>query len=206
MNIVLEQVGKRFQRHRVFKDITYSFEAPGKYALLGPNGSGKSTLMRVLAGMQQPSVGKVIHKAADGNVIQQNEVYQYVSFCAPGQELVEEFTLREFLLFHFSFKPLAKGITTEDILEITGLGPMANKPIYDYSSGMKQRVKLAQAIFADTPVLMLDEPCSNLDERGLNQYREWMEAYAANRLVVVASNDPREYYFCKEQLRIEDYQ
>lgn len=206
MNIVLEQVGKRFQRHRVFKDITYSFEAPGKYALLGPNGSGKSTLMRVLAGMQQPSVGKVIHRAADGNVIKQNELYQYVSFCAPGQELVEEFTLREFLLFHFSFKPPAKGITTEDILEITGLGPMANKPIYDYSSGMKQRVKLAQAIFADTPVLMLDEPCSNLDERGLNQYREWMEAYAANRLVVVASNDPREYYFCQEQLRIEDYQ
>lgn len=206
MNIVLEQVGKRFQRHRVFKDITYTFEAPGKYALLGPNGSGKSTLMRVLAGMQQPSVGKVMHKSADGNVIKQNELYQYVSFCAPGQELVEEFTLREFLAFHFSFKPLVKGITTEDILEIMGLAAMANKPIYDYSSGMKQRVKLAQAIFADTPVLMLDEPCSNLDERGLNQYREWIEEYATNRLVVVASNDPREYYFCKEQLRIEDYQ
>lgn len=206
MNIVLEQVGKRFQRHRVFKDITYTFESPNTYALLGPNGSGKSTLMRVLAGMQPPSVGKVIHKDASGRVLKQNELFEYVSFCAPGQELVEEFTLREFLEFHFSFKRLVSGLTTNDILEITGLGPMANKPIYDYSSGMKQRVKLAQAIFADTPVLMLDEPCSNLDERGLNQYQQWMGTYAQNRLVVVASNDAREYYFCKEQLRIEDYQ
>lgn len=206
MNITLQQAGKRFQRHRVFKDITYTFTAPVAYALLGPNGSGKSTLMRVLAGMQPPSTGKVVHTDTAGRVLQQNEVFHYISFCAPGQELVEEFTLREFLAFHFSFKPIVKGITTTDILTITGLAEMADKPIYDYSSGMKQRVKLAQAIFADTPVLMLDEPCSNLDERGLNQYREWIDTYAANRLVIVASNDPREYYFCKEQLRIEDYQ
>jgi ABC-type multidrug transport system ATPase subunit len=70
---------------------------------------------------------------------------------------------------------------------------------------MKQRVKLAQAIFADSPVLLLDEPCTNLDQQGVAQYREWMEQYAANRMVIVASNDPREYFFCKEQIVLEDY-
>lgn len=206
MNITLQQVGKRFQRHRVFKDITYTFTSPVAYALLGPNGSGKSTLLRVIAGIQPPSTGKVIYTDDAGKIVEQAKVFGNVSFCAPGQELVEEFTLREFLDFHFSFKPLIKGLSIPGIIDVMGLAAAADKPIYDYSSGMKQRVKLAQAIFADTRVLMLDEPCTNLDERGVGQYREWMDIYAKGRLVFIASNDPREYYCCTEQLRIEDHQ
>ncbi|GAA4470539.1 ABC transporter ATP-binding protein [Nemorincola caseinilytica] len=205
MDISLHQVGKRFQRHRVFKDITYTFTSPGAYALLGPNGSGKSTLLRVIAGMQQPSAGKVTHTDSNGKVVEASGVFHSISFCAPGQEIVEEFTLREFLGFHFSFKPLIKGLSIEQVIDIMGLTAAADKPIYDYSSGMKQRVKLAQAIFADTPVLMLDEPCTNLDERGVGQYRQWMDTYAAGRLVLIASNDPREYYCCTHHLRVEDH-
>jgi len=206
MNIALHQVGKRFQRHRVFKDVDFTFSAPGKYALLGPNGSGKSTLLRVLAGMQRPSVGRIEYTDNSGGIITAAQVYKHISICAPGQELVEEFTLVEFLKFHFSFKPVLPGLTVEKIIEIMGLQAASGKPIYDYSSGMKQRVKLAQAIFADTPVLMLDEPCTNLDENGVQQYRDWMDRFAGDRLVVVASNDPREYYMCRERLSIEDYQ
>lgn len=206
MKISLDQVSKRFQRHRIFKDVSHTFVSPGAYALLGPNGSGKSTLLRIIAGMQSPSAGKVIYEQDNGTEIKTSDIFSYVSFCAPGQELVEEFTLREFLDFHFSFKRPLDGHTTSGIIELSGLSAAADKPIYDYSSGMKQRVKLLQAIFSDTPILMLDEPCSNLDEKGVNQYREWMDRYAAGRLVFVASNDIREYYFCKEQLAIEDYQ
>lgn len=207
MNLQLHQVGKRFQRHRVFKDVTYSFSTPGTYALLGPNGSGKSTLMRVLAGMQAPTTGRVTTVTHTGQVVPPEQIYKMVSFCAPGQEIVEEFTMREFLQFHFSFKPLPAALSIQNIIEITGLVAAADKPIYDYSSGMKQRVKLAQAIFADTPLLLLDEPCSNLDDKGVTQYRQWIEEYAiGKKLIIVASNDPREYDFCKEHLRIEDYQ
>ena len=206
MKISLDQVSKRFQRHRIFKDVSHTFVSPGAYALLGPNGSGKSTLLRIIAGMQSPSAGTVRYEQDNGTEIKTADIFSYVSFCAPGQELVEEFTLREFLDFHFSFKKPLPGHTLSGIIEHSGLSAAADKPIYDYSSGMKQRVKLLQAIFSDTPILMLDEPCSNLDEKGVNQYREWMDRYAAGRLVFVASNDIREYYFCKEQLAIEDYQ
>ncbi len=206
MKITLTEVSKRFQRHWVFKGVSRTFEAPGTYALLGPNGSGKSTLLRVIAGMQAPSAGKVLFESALGSELKPADVFQNVAFCAPGQELVEEFTLREFLEFHFSFKKPLPGLDTNAMIAASGLGKAADKPIYDYSSGMKQRVKLIQAIFADTPVLMLDEPCSNLDENGVNQYRDWIERYAAGRMVFVASNDPREYFFCREQLVIEDYQ
>ncbi len=70
---------------------------------------------------------------------------------------------------------------------------------------MKQRVKLAQAIFSDTELLFLDEPCTNLDQKGVEQYKQWIEDYGKNRLVIIASNDIREYYFCNHQIVIEDY-
>ena len=114
--------------------------------------------------------------------------------------------MREFFDFHFSFKKILPHLTVDKIIELTGLKETEHKPIGDYSSGMKQRVKLAQAIFSDTPILLLDEPCTNLDQQGIEQYREWMELYAKDRLIIVASNDAREYFFCKEQIVIEDYQ
>ena len=70
---------------------------------------------------------------------------------------------------------------------------------------MKQRVKLAQAIFSDTPVLLLDEPCTNLDQQGVDQYTSWIDQYTKDRLVIVASNDVREYYFCKDNIALENY-
>lgn len=205
MNITLHNVGKRFQRHTVFKGINYTFKSPGAYALLGSNGSGKSTLLRILAGMQSPSVGKVDFADDKGAAVDPGRVFQSISFCAPGQELVEEFTLREFLDFHFSFKRPLSGLSVAELIDIAGLQAAADRPIYDYSSGMKQRVKMLQAIFSDTPVLLLDEPCANLDEAGVGQYRAWIEDYTRGRMVIVASNDPREYYFCREQLKVEDY-
>lgn len=204
MKISLEHISKRFQRHWIFKEISYLFSAPGSYALLGPNGSGKSTLLRIIAGMQNPSKGKVYHHFGD-QVLEPNAVFPYISFCAPGMEIVEELTLKEFLDFHFSFKKPLQGMNTKAIIDIIGLGSTADKPIADYSSGMKQRVKLAQAIFSDTPALLLDEPCSNLDQQGVEQYNSWIEQYVKGRLVIVASNDLREYHFCKEQIVMQDY-
>ncbi|MBS1773849.1 MAG: ABC transporter ATP-binding protein [Bacteroidetes bacterium] len=203
MKISLDNISKRFQRHWIFKDISYTFNGPNTYAILGPNGSGKSTFMRVIAGMQSASKGKVSYELS--NNVQPNKIFNHISFTAPGQEIVEEMTMKEFLEFHFSFKKPISGLSIASIIELTGLGNTALKPIGEYSSGMKQRVKLAQAIFSDTPILLLDEPCTNLDQAGVEQYREWIEKYTANRLVIVASNDVREYYFCKEHISIADY-
>jgi ABC-type multidrug transport system ATPase subunit len=204
MKICLEHISKRFQKHWIFKDISYSFSMGAAYALLGPNGSGKSTLLRIIAGMQAPSLGTVQYSINDKN-IETNTVFPHISFCAPGQEIVEELTFREFLEFHFSFKQPLHGFDIDSIIEISGIKHAADKQIGDYSSGMKQRVKLVQAIFSDTPILLIDEPCSNLDQKGVEQYEEWMELYGKNRLVMIASNDPREYFFCRERLVLEDY-
>src|ERR1700722_16534213 len=99
MKVTLEHIGKRFQRHWIFKDINHSFTGPGAYAVLGQNGSGKSTLLRVLAGMQAPSLGKLFFFKDDQKALSPEDIFSCISFCAPGMELVEELTLREFFDF-----------------------------------------------------------------------------------------------------------
>jgi ABC-type multidrug transport system ATPase subunit len=205
MKICLEKAGKRYQRHWVFKELNYTFESPNAYALLGANGSGKSTLLRVISGLQSASQGKIIYQQGDKS-IPLNEAFTALSYCAPGMELPEEMTLQEFFEFHFSFKKPIDGLKLKDIIELTGLQKSLQKQIADYSSGMKQRVKLAQAIFSNTPILLLDEPATNLDEAGVQQYMTWMDRFASNRLVIIASNDEREYAFCKERILLSDYQ
>ncbi len=200
MRISLEAIGKRYQRHWVFRNLSYDFLPGSKTAVLGQNGSGKSTLLRIIAGMQPASAGKIIW-----DEVPQAEVFRNISFCAPGMELAEELTLQEALEFHFSFKRPLPQLNISRITDLTGLRGAAHKPIGEYSSGMKQRVKLAQAIFSDTDLLLLDEPCSNLDEAGVAQYNDWMTGFTSGRTVIIASNDPREYRLCEAELLIGDY-
>ncbi len=143
---------------------------------------------------------------AIGNRQLENEdIYRYVSICAPYLEVVEEMTLIEFLNFHSGFKPFLSSITPDKIISILGLENAVNKQIRNYSSGMRQRVKLAQAIFSDAPAVLLDEPCTNLDAAGIQLYHGLIDEYCNNRMVVVSSNDEVEYRFCKEKLNIINY-
>ncbi len=204
MRISLEHISKKFQRHWILKELTLQLETPDSIALLGPNGSGKSTLLRIIAAIQPPSKGKVIYER-EGRSIEPMKVFPFISFAAPGMEIIEELTLTEFFSFHFQFKRPLGNRSIPDLIREIGLEEAASRPIADYSSGMKQRVKLAQAIFADTPVLLLDEPCTNLDQKGVDQYRRWIADHTSGRMVVVASNDPREYDFCKRVMDVTAY-
>ena len=204
MKITLSDAGKRFNREWIFRHVNYSFESGTQYAITGPNGSGKSTLLQVIAGMIDSSEG-VIEFTDNGQRSRTNDFYQHLSFSAPYFDLIEELTLTEFLQFHFQFKNLLPGFTVAKIIEVLGLQNADQKQIRYFSSGMKQRVKLAQAIFADVPVVLLDEPCTNLDESGIAQYQQLIADYCNNRLIIVSSNDKQEYGFCKEVLRIGNY-
>jgi ABC-type multidrug transport system ATPase subunit len=185
----------------VFAPLTATFERPQSYAILGANGSGKSTLLRMMAGMQSVSTGR-IYCEKDGTAISPEIWHKQVALCAPGMELVEELTLRESVDFHFRFKSFLPGMNAQTVIEATGLQRSKDKMLADFSSGMTQRVKLALAIFSDTPVLLLDEPCTNLDDAGVAQYRDWVKTFSRDRLVIVASNDAREYDFCDSYLQL----
>jgi ABC-type multidrug transport system ATPase subunit len=199
VKIYLKACGKRYRRQWVFKELSGTLESPQAYAVLGRNGAGKSTLLRMLAGMQLPTVGKLRYEIG-GKEVAREDLFRHISFCAPGIELVEELTLAEMLSFHFSYKSVLPGLTLGGIPEILGLESAVHKPLSDFSSGMKQRVKIGLALFADTPLVLLDEPCSNLDESGVGQYQAWIAQYRRDRLLIVGSNDPREYAFCEQEI------
>lgn len=201
MKIRLSNTGKRYNREWIFRNASLEFASGTAYAITGPNGSGKSTMLQTIGGMLQPSEGTVQYEH-DGKPLADEKAYSQVSFCAPYLDVIEEFSLEEFLLFHEQFKPFIKGISYKDIIRIVGLEAAAKKQIRFYSSGMKQRVKLAQAIFSDTAIILLDEPCSNLDAVGIELYHSLITNYCKDRLVVVCSNDPVEYNFCSEVLSI----
>ena len=208
--ISLSDAGKRFNRDWIFRHFTYTFETGQSYAITGPNGSGKSTLLQALSGSMMLNEGNIRYEqpksGSQGSVmIPVESIYQQVSICAPYLEIVEEMTLKEFLDFHHGFKPFLKGITTSSIISILGLEKSAHKQIRYYSSGMKQRAKLAQCIFSDTAIVLLDEPCTNLDAPGIELYHQLIADHCADRLVVVSSNDEVEYRFCRERINVRDY-
>lgn len=202
MQIQLINTGKRFNREWIFKQVNYQFISGKKYAITGPNGSGKSTLLQVISGAVTHSQGSIQYTLDNKIFTDQNE-YKYISIAAPYLELVEEMTAAEFLHFHASFKPL--DLPSKEILAIVGLQHATNKQIRYYSSGMKQRLKLAQAFFSKTPVLLLDEPTTNLDAEGIALYHQLINDHTREKLVIISSNDKHEYDFCDDVLSIADY-
>ena len=200
MQISLEQACKRFNKEWIFKNLNFQFEVGKHYALVGNNGSGKSTLLQIIAGYSGLTKGSISWSPFDAI-----NIYEQISFAAPYLELVEEFTATEQFEFQAQFKPIQKDLSAEKILELIGLKNAAHKQIRYYSSGMKQRLKLALAIFSDCPILLLDEPCSNLDKEGYVLYDTLIKEYAMHKLIIVGSNDPAEYHFCKEQVNLMDY-
>jgi ABC-type multidrug transport system ATPase subunit len=200
MQISLEQACKRFNKEWIFKNLSFQFEAGKHYALVGNNGSGKSTLLQIIAGYSGLTKGSI-----DWNPFDANNIYEQISFAAPYLELVEEFTATEQFEFQAQFKPIQKELSIEKILALIGLKTAAHKQIRYYSSGMKQRLKLALAIFSDCPILLLDEPCSNLDKEGYALYDTLIKEYAMHKLIIIGSNDPAEYHFCKAQVNLMNY-
>jgi len=205
MTISLSDLGKRFNRDWIFRRLTYEFSAGNSYALIGPNGSGKSTLLQVIGGALFFNEGTIRYTDSTQQEIKDELVFKQVAIAAPYLELIEEMTGQELLDFHQTFKPFIKGKNSAAILHEVGLSDAAQKQIRYYSSGMKQRLKLAQSFFCDTPVLLLDEPCTNLDQNGIELYHRLLSLYTQNRIVIIASNDPVEYKFCQQQLLLSEY-
>lgn len=205
MRIELQNIGKRYRLDRIFSKVSYTFSAPNRYAILGPNGSGKSTLLQIIAGHLAPTSGKIIYTDAQNNAILPELVYKQVSIASPYLELIEEFTLPEMLRFHRKLKPLLYNMPDEEFADLLHFANVRHKQLRFFSSGMKQRVKLGLALLSDTPVVLLDEPTSNLDADSFNRYLYLVERFAVGRLLIIASNQPAEYAFCNDSILISDY-
>lgn len=203
MSIRLEAkaLTKGFGSQWLFAGISLDLAAPDSLVILGPNGSGKSTLIQMLAGYISPNEGQ-LNLYHDAHLIPPDDHYKYIALAAPYLDIPEELTSAELLNFHFTLRPAMHSLGVDEMLKRVGLSAAKHKQIRYFSSGMKQRLKLALAVFSDTPVLLMDEPCSNLDLEGIHMYTSLMADFTVGRIVVVASNMPEEYGFCKKQITL----
>lgn len=205
MIITLTGIAKRFGNETVFRGVDHVLESGSRTVLLGGNGSGKSTLLQVIAGALMPSEGNIAHALANG-AVEPEAVYRQVAIAAPYLNLYEDLSLADTIATHAGFKPFRAGMAVNDVARTAYLDAHLNKPVRNLSSGMRQRLKLALAILSDTPLLLLDEPVSNLDARGIAWFRELLRAHVDQRTLVVASNHQMaEHDLCTTAIEVERY-
>lgn len=205
LSIQLNNLGKKFNKEWIFRGLNYTINAGDRVVVLGGNGSGKSTLLQVISGFITENEGEVIYKV-DGAVIPVDKIKNYISFASPYIHLVEDFTLTEMIDHTRIFKPFVKDLSTEQIIKLLDLEAAKDKFIKQFSSGMKQRLKLGVAILCDTPLLLLDEPVSNLDANAIAWYKNIIKEYSQNRTVIVASNAIQdEFFICDKQINVADF-
>lgn len=205
VHIDLNDLSKRYHKEWIFKGLSYSFQANSCTGIIGSNGSGKSTLLKLISAAELPTKGSILYQQQNAS-IDPAELYKKLSFTAPYVDLIETLSCQELVELHLKFKPFQKGLTADQFLNTVFLQEAKHKYIRNFSSGMKQRLKLGLAICSQSDLLLLDEPCSNLDTKGVQLYHQLMEQFNENRTVIIGSNEQEdELYQTENTVRISDY-
>lgn len=205
VNISLSSLGKKFGSEWIFRRLSSEINFGEKILISGGNGSGKSTLLQVISGYVTPNEGSVNY-TINGISLQAEDQNKFVSFASPYLHLIEDFTLAETIEHTALFKPFIEGLSTREVIKVIELSHADNKFIKQFSSGMKQRLKLGLAILSNTPVVLLDEPISNLDKAAISWYKNLISQYTAGRTVMVCSNNIEdEHFFCTRSIEIGDF-
>lgn len=203
MHIKLSDISHRYGREKLFSNINLEIENGSKWAIIGNNGSGKSTFLKICASALEPNKGNVDY-FYNQQPIKPEDRPKHLSICTPYMELIMDFSPKEMIEFYSKFKGLK--MSNEELLENCRLSKHKNKPIKSFSSGMIQRLKLALAIHSECDLLFLDEPLSNLDEENSGWYKSQMEKFAAEKTILIASNQNEDEYFCCSQtINIQDF-
>jgi heme exporter protein A len=200
--IILEisNLRKDFDRRPVFKNLNFSLSNSASLAITGKNGSGKSTLIKVLANTYSQTSGSVAF-TIDGQTIERQHFYKYIGFVSPYLNLYDEFTGYENLHFAANLRGLSNSLI-DDVLKRVGLHNRRHDLVKIYSSGMKQRLKLAFSIIHNPLVLMLDEPTSNLDAEGIGVVNSIAAEYRHERILIIATNDEHERNLCEKEINL----
>jgi len=203
--IILDNIGKRFKKDWIFNNLSYTFHANQSYAVQGSNGSGKSTLLKIVAAYLDPTVGSVSYFASNQQ-IENQLIHTSITLAAPYMELPEEFTPVEIVKFHLGFKNFIDEMSIAEFLKTVQLDKESHKTVNQFSSGMKQRLKLGLAILSKSDLLLLDEPTINLDANGISLYQQWIKKYASKRIILICSNNIKEEIeFCDSFINVNDF-
>ncbi|MBT1702449.1 ABC transporter ATP-binding protein [Chryseosolibacter indicus] len=203
--IKIKDLSKRFNREWIFRNLTYQFNRGSIYVFTGPNGSGKSTLLQVITGAIPPTDGSLTYYNVNNSEIAIDNIYKKIAVATPYMDLIEEFTLDEHLSFHFGMRNIRYELTLAELKNIMYLENAGSKHIQNFSSGMKQRLKLGLAFYTEADIVFLDEPGTNLDQTAFNWYYNQLLKVPKECTVIIASNNPQEYPENSKRIDILSY-
>jgi heme exporter protein A len=203
MRVHAEHISKRFNRRAVFKDVSFTVETGEVFGITGRNGSGKSTLLRIVGGLLTPSGGSLRYSLGTGDVSPER-LHTYIGYVAPYLTLYEEFSAEENIALYARIRGLKHGHReAQALLERVGLPVDRKDPIRAFSSGMKQRMRLVFAVLHRPPLLLLDEPITNLDAEGVRTVHEIVAEFRALGTVIIATNDAEDIAQCDRTISVE---
>jgi ABC-type multidrug transport system ATPase subunit len=203
MNIRLENAGKKFNKHWLFRKVDIAFSSGDRIGIEGRNGSGKSTLLGILSGYTSLSEGQITWHNL-GTEIPSDSIFKYVSLCSPALSLYDDFTLEENFIFYSRFVASLNNTSAFEFAGKIELKEHLHRQLKFYSSGMRQRVKLGLAILSQSPLLLLDEPTSHLDDAACKWYEDLLAQNTSGRTLVIATNEKeRDASICNQWIAMQ---
>lgn len=194
--IEAQHVSKSYGKHTVFTGLSFTADS-SVVGIAGRNGAGKSTLLKCIAGLQKPTSGKIIWQSGNESNIKPDQLKKRLGYVAPYISLYEELTVTENLSFLFDLRNESHRSRIDDVIQKTGAVPFKHSLFGSLSTGQQQRVRIAAGIVHQPDILFLDEPGSNLDQKGravveglVNEFRR------QNQLLILASNQTYELDLC----------
>ena len=202
VRVELRDIAKSFNRRAIFDNVTMTVEDGHALCVTGANGSGKSTLLRVICGLLRPTRG-VVTITVDDKPYLPAEVRNAFGVVAPDVALYGELTALENMVFFSRVRGLsARSLDVEGLLARVGLAGRGDDEVHTYSSGMRHRLKYACALLHHPPILLLDEPSTNLDEDGIAIVRQVMVEQKQHGLLIFATNDTQEVALGDQVVRL----
>ena len=185
----LENISKLFGSFAALRQVSVDLERGKCYVLIGENGAGKSTLLRILAGLLRPTGGKITIFDED----EPHEVRDRIGYMSHAPMLYDEFTGQENLRYFASLYPGRQCLEPAEALRQVGLDPDLQRPLGQYSQGMRQRTSLARVLMSVPELLLLDEPFSNMDIESTRQMVELLAGFRHTNRTIVITTHQREH-------------
>jgi heme exporter protein A len=203
-SLKLREIRKHYSNTLLFNNISFELRSGDVLAITGWNGSGKSTLLRIIAGLVRPSSGQ-INMSDNGKPIPPELRRTFIGMASPAISLYDELTGIENISFFSKVRGLAwDKKSCLSMMKNMGLHRHAHKIYNNYSSGMKQRLKLVQAVIHKPPLLLLDEPGSNLDAKGMQIIRQIILNQRQAGITIIASNEQREVDYANRIINLSE--
>ncbi len=202
ISVSLKGITHNYRNNIIFSPVSHDFVAGTNTVILGKNGSGKSTLLKLISSYMEPTQGSIQYSSENVEIGLENIPF-LSSICSPSAILEEKLTLSETFDFYYSLRNLKESISKEEFFASCFLSESINKRVKELSSGMSQRLKLAFTFLTESSLILLDEPCMNLDTQGTDLYTSYINNFGKEATQIIASNSIAvEYAHCNAELKL----